>query len=485
MKDISNLSFKYENKSKIIKSLDEVIDLCELKDGQTISFHHHFREGDYVASKVMEAISKKGIKNLNIAASSLGPANDDFVELMKDGTIAGIQTSGVRGKIGEAISEGFLQTPAILRSHGGRVRAIENGELLIDVAFIAASSTDEYGNARGKGGRSECGVLSYAMVDAKYAKKVIIISDTLVPFPNFPPSIESIDVDYVVLIDEIGNPNKIASDVMRITKDSKELLMAELCVEFMESTPYYKDGFSFQAGAGGSSLAVNQFLEKSLNKHDYKISWAIGGITGPMVELLEKGLIDVIVDAQDFDLKAVNSVNVNHNHYEISTSQYASPNNKGAFVDRLDFVVLSALEIDINFNVNVVVGSDGILRGAPGGHPDAAAGAKCTIIIAPLFRGRIPTICDEVVSITTPGTDVDVLITEYGVCINPIRTDLIHSADQKGIELITIEDLRDIAYEKLGKPNKIQFQDEVVAIIEKRDGTIIDKVLRKNSHYSK
>ena len=88
---------------------------------------------------------------------------------------------------------------------------------------------------------------------------------------------------------------------------------------------------------------------------------------------------------------------------------------------QLEFVILAALEVDVNFNCNVVVGSDGVITGAQGGHPDTAAGAKCTIVLTPLLQGRIPAICTEVTTVTTPGESVDVVITEYGVAVNPLR----------------------------------------------------------------
>jgi len=346
----------------------------------------------------------------------------------------------------------------------------------IDVAFIGAPTSDECGNARGKGGKSDCGVLSYSMVDAKYADKVVVITDTLVPFPNFPPSIEAIDVDCVVVVDEIGNAGKIASKAIRLTQDPRELMMAERCARVMAATPYFKDGYSFQTGAGGPSLAVNRFLEPIMVKRGITMRWALGGISQPTVELLEKGLIQCIVDTQDFDIPAVRSVLTHPKHYEISTSQYANPMNKGAFVNKLDFVILAALEIDVGFNVNVVTGSDGVLRGAPGGHPDASAGAKCTIIVAPLVRGRIPTVCDRVITVTTPGESIDVLVTDYGIAVNPARLDLAGALKAAKIPTTSIEALRDKAYSMVGVPEEVQFHDRIVAIMEARDGTILDVV---------
>jgi len=213
-----------------------------------------------------------------------------------------------------------------------------------------------------------------------------------------------------------------------------------------------------------------------MRERDIKMSVGIGGIAGPMVELHEEGLIEKLVDTQAFDLKAIESMRVNPNHFEISTSEYANPMSKGAFVNRLDFVILAALEVDVNFNVNVVVGSDGMLTGAQGGHPDTAAGAKCTIIITPLVRGRIPTICTDVTTVTTPGETVDVVITDYGIAINPLRQDLIEAMKDVKLPYCTIEELRDKAYSIVGEPEKVQFGDRVVGIIESRDGTILDVV---------
>ena len=444
----------------------------------TVSFHHHLRDGDYVVNMVMEAIASLGIRDITVCASSLGDAHDPIVKYIEDGTITGISSSGVRGKIGEAISSGKLRKVAYIRSHGGRVRAIETGDIHIDVAFIGAPTCDCYGNARGKGGKSDCGVLSYSMVDARYADKVVVVTDCLVDFPNFPPSIQAVDVDYVVVVEQIGNPKKIANALLRFTQDPRELKIAQWAAEVMVHTPYFKDGFSFQTGGGGPSLAVTRFLRPYMEERGIKMSFAMGGITRPMVELLKEGFIRTIVDAQDFDIASVESVNTTPGHYEISTSQYANPMNKGAFVNRLDFVILGALEIDVDYNVNVITGSNGVIRGAPGGHVDTAAGSKCSIMVAPLVRSRISTVKDRVITVTTPGESVDVLVTDYGVSINPRRQDLLEALKDSGLPLCTIEELRDKAYALVGKPEEVQFEEQVVALVEYRDGTIID-VVRK------
>ncbi len=461
--------------SKLVKDIHEVLVKCGIKDGMTLGFHHHFREGDYIVNMVMEEVHKMGIKDITICASSLGKAHDPIVPYIEDGTITNIQSSGVRGKIGEAISKGKLKGLAIMRSHGGRVRAIESGETRIDIAFIGAPTCDDYGNCRGIGGKSDCGVLSYAMVDGDYADKVVAITDTLVPFPNFPAHISMTKVDYVVEVDAIGDPSKIATGAAKPTTDMRKLMMADYCTQFVVNTPYFKDGFSYQTGVGGASIASTISLAKIMKERGIRMRFGVGGLTKPMCDLLINDQVDCLLDTQDFDLAAVEDVK-QLKHFRISAGEYADPFNKGAIVNKLDFVILAALEVDVNFNCNVVVGSDGMITGAQGGHPDTAAGAKCTIVIAPLLQGRIPAICSEVTTVTTPGESIDVVITDYGIAINPRRQDLIECMKDVDLPFKSIEELRDIAYSITGEPEKVQFGDRVVGIIESRDGTIMDVV---------
>ncbi len=464
------------NTSKLVGSIHEALVKCGAHDGMTLGFHHHFREGDLVVNMVMEEVHKMGIKDVTICASSLGKAHDPLLPMIEDGTITGIQSSGVRGKIGEAISNGKLKGLAIMRSHGGRIRAIQTGETTIDISFIGAPTCDDYGNCKGVGGKSDCGVLSYSFVDGNHANKVVAVTDCLVPFPNYPADINCTKVDYVCVVDQIGIPEKIATGAAKPTTDVRKIMMADYCTNFVINTPYFKDGFSYQTGVGGASIASAVSLGKVMKERGIKMGFAVGGMSKGMCDLLDEGLVGMLLDTQDFDTSAVESVK-RPNHHRISAGAYANPFNKGAFVNKLDFVILGALEVDVNFNVNVVVGSDGVITGAQGGHPDAAQGAKCTIVICPLLQGRIPAICTNVTTVTTPGESVDVVVTDYGVAINPARQDLIDCMkDVKGIPFKTIEELRDIAYSITGEPEPVQFEDRVVGIIEARDGTIMDVV---------
>ncbi|MFL0269011.1 citrate lyase subunit alpha [Candidatus Clostridium radicumherbarum] len=462
--------------NKLLRSIEEAILKTGLKDGMTISFHHHFREGDYILNNVLGVIAKLGIKDLTLATSSLGSVHKPLIEHIKNGVISKITTSGLRGALAEAISSGILKEPVIVRSHGGRARAVECGDIKIDVAFLGAPASDEYGNASGTRGKANCGSLGYAMVDAKYADKVVILTDCLVEFPNMPASIDQTYVDYVVKIDSIGDPAGIASGATRYTKNPKELLIAENASKAITASPYFKDGYSFQTGSGGSALAVTRFLREEMLKRDIKASFALGGITKPMIEMLEEGLIKHIYDVQDFDLVSVNSIGNNPMQHEIDASFYANPHNKGCIANKLDVVVLSALEIDTKFNVNVMTGSDGVLRGASGGHSDTAACAKLTVIVTPLIRGRIPCIVEDVNTVITPGESIDVVVTEVGIAVNPRRTDLLESFKAVNLPVKSIEELKDKAYSIVGIPDKIEYEGEVVGIIEYRDGSIIDVV---------
>jgi citrate lyase subunit alpha/citrate CoA-transferase len=264
---------------KLLASVKDAVVATGLTDGMTISFHHHLRDGDDIVNMVMKAIHELGIKDLTVCASSLGKAHNYLVTCIQDGTVTGISTSGIRDEIGEVVSAGQLKHPAVIRTHGGRARAIEDGTIHIDVAFIGAPTSDQFGNASGKGGQSDTGVLSYMGSDVHYADQVVILTDTLVAAPNFPAAIQGIDVDYVVTVDKIGDPNKIATGALRLSKDTRELGIAENAAKCMYYSGLFKDGFTFQTGAGGPSLATTIFLKQYMQASHIKCRWAMGGVT--------------------------------------------------------------------------------------------------------------------------------------------------------------------------------------------------------------
>jgi len=463
---------------KLLKSIDQAIEAVGLKDGMTISFHHHFRNGDHVPDLVLSAIARKGIKNLTLAPSSLHDSSEVLIPLMRQGVVTAIQTSGGRGAIGKYITEGHLSKPTIFRSHGGRPRAIECGELNIDVAFIAAPACDPFGNINGVQGKSACGSLGYAKVDAAYADKVVVITDNLLSQPLYPVSVPQDQVDFIVLVESIGDPTKIATQALRITTDPRELLIAQRAALVMEYGGYFNQGFSFQLGGGGASMAVARYIKEKMLVHKITGSFALGGIGGIAAQMLEEGLLDLAYDAQTFDGAAVDSLRKNLNHLEISASQYANPHSRGPLVNYLDMVFLGATEVDVNFNVNGLTDSNGLVMGASGGQSDTAAGAKLTVVCAPLLRGRLPIVKGNVHTVVTPGATVDVIVTDYGVAVNPARKDIFENLKASPLKVMSIEDLYQQAIKLTGVPDPIEVSEQIIGVVEYRDGTVIDVIRR-------
>lgn len=462
--------------SKLVKSIEDAIDAVDLRNGMTISFHHHLRNGDYVMKLVIDAIAKRGIRDLTLAASSLSAVQDVILPHIEAGVITALDTSGIRGEIGKLVTSGKLQQPIMIRTHGGRARAIEAGELHIDVAFIGAPTCDTYGNINGVDGPSACGSMGYAMVDASFADKVVAVTDNLVPHPLQYISIPQTQVDFIVQVDKIGDSAGIGTGALRISKDPKELLISEYAATVIEYSGLFRDGFSLQLGSGGASLSAAHFIKEKMKAKGITASFGVGGITGIFVDMMEEGLVNMLFDTQDFDLPSIKSLGKNPNHLEMTASYYANPGTKGPIVNQVDAVILSATEVDIDFNVNVLTGSNGKLMGAPGGHPDTAAGSRLSIIALPLMRGRLPVVREKVRTVVTPGETVDVVVTERGVAVNPRRKDLLDNLKNSNLPLVSIEDLQRLAYKITGTPDPIPEGGEVVGLVEYRDGTIIDVI---------
>lgn len=464
--------------AKLFPSLKEAIAGSGLADGGTISFHHHFREGDKIVTLVVDALAEMGFKDLVLASSSLSDCHAPLIGHIRNGVIRKIYTSGMRGKLGQAISAGLMDEPVQIHSHGGRAHLIRSGEIRIDVAFLGVPCCDILGNANGVGGKSRCGSLGYAVVDAQHAKHVVLLTEEIAPYPNTPRSIRQDQVDAIVVVDEVGDPARIASGATRLTRNPRELLLARQTAEVVKKSGYLVDGFSLQMGTGGASLAVAPYLQGEMEKRGITAGFALGGITGHMVRLHELGLVKRLLDVQCFDGDATASLGRNPDHLEISANEYAGPSSKGASVTRLDVVILSALEVDVDFNVNVITGSDGVFRGASGGHSDTAAEAALAIIVAPLVRGRIPTVVDRVTTIVTPGSSIDVLVTDHGIAVNPGRPELEKRLREAGLPVTDVASLRARAVLLSGKAAPLPFDDRVVGVIRYRDGSVIDVVRR-------
>lgn len=462
--------------NKLVGSLKEAIRLAGVRDGMTVSFHHHLRNGDYVLNMVMAEIASLGIKDIKVNASSLFDTHAPLIGHIKNGVVTGISADYIGAGLGRAISEGILDSPVKFYTHGGRPHSIITGKEKIDVAFIAAPTADPMGNSSGKYGKSACGSLGYAFADAMYANRVVVITDNLVPYPLADFSISEDYVDYVVEVDAIGDPKGIVSGTTKITRDPVGLVMASHAARVIEASGLLRDGFSFQTGAGGASLAAAKFLKDIMLEKNVKGSFGLGGITGYMVDMLKAGCFETLLDVQCFDLGAVESIRTNPNHREISAMQYASPGAKSAAVNSLDVVILGATEIDTDFNVNVHTDSNGYIMGGSGGHSDTAAGAKLSMIIAPMFRARLPIVTDRVTCVSTPGESIDVLVTQGGIAVNPRREELRRSLVEAGLPIIDIRELKEKTEKITGKPEKLIRGDRVVAEVIGREGNLQDKI---------
>ena len=463
--------------NKLVKSIREAVRLAGLRDGMSISFHHHLRNGDYTMNMVLEVLADMGLKGLTLNASSIFDVHAEALEEhIKSGLIRKINTNYMSAGLGGRISAGIMEEVVEFRTHGGRPRDISLGITPIDVAFIAAPSADSAGNCSGKFGPSACGSLGYAIPDAMYAKKTVVVTDNLVPYPLNGWSIPEIYVDYVVQVPAIGNPDGIVSGTTKITRDPVGLVMAERAVQVIRASGLLKEGFSFQTGAGGASLAAAKYLMDVMVKERIQGSFASGGITGYLVDMLNAGCFRSLMDVQCFDLKAVESIRTNPAHHEISAMQYASPSSKSAVVDSLDVVILGATEVDTDFNVNVHTDSNGRIMGGSGGHSDTAAGAKLSMIIAPLFRARLPLVTDRVSCISTPGRDIDVLVTQRGVAVNPKNAELALRLKDAGVPVMDIHELKRLAERYTGEPKPLPRGGRTVAKVIYCDGTPLDEI---------
>jgi len=464
--------------NKVVKNLREALKKSGLKNGMTISTHHHLRNGDVLTNILFDTIKSMGIKNIRWYPSASFPVHEHLIQYLNDGTIHHIEGS-MNGPLGRYTSEGKMKGIGVLRSHGGRYQSIQDGEVHVDIAVIAAPTADPFGNATGDRGKSACGLLGFALADSEYADNVIVVTDNLIPFPCSPWQIQGNNVDFVVEIDSLGDPSKIVSGTTEVTKSPDRLLIAEYVAQFLEDSGILKDGFSFQAGAGGTNLAFALYLKEKMIKKNIKARFIRGGSTKYLVEMLEEGLTDYILDGQTFDLEGVRSMRENVGH--LNTSPFTSYNfhGKGNFASLIDAVVLGATEVDLNFNANVVTHSDGYLLHGIGGWQNCMFG-KTVILAIPSFRDRIPVIVDEVTTLVAPGELVDVIITERGIAINPKRKDLLNAVKGSNLPIKTIKEIYTEVNEICGgKPAKPKVnKNEVVAVIKWVDGTVIDSVFK-------
>lgn len=465
---------KYSWCSKVT-SLTDALKKCGLKDGDTLSFHHQLRNGDYVINMTLAAVRDLGVKNIRMAQTAIFNVHEPVIDFIKEGVVNRIEGS-INGVVGDFVSKHPLPYPVVLRSHGGRWAAVKTDELYVDIAVIAASTADERGNCTGIVGKSAFGPISYSEIDAMCADHVIVVTDNVVDYPCKFQEIQERYVDYVAEVDRIGDPKNIMSGTTKITEDPMKLQIARDCVELMDAAGIIKEGMIFQSGAGGISLAAMKYLDGRLKEKDIVADTATGGLTKLICDIYKAGRVKNIYYSQVFDDYSVKFIQEDLG-LPADIGHYADPTSKGRTIDGLDTVVLGATEVDTNFNVNVNTHSDGRLLHGIGGHQDTSAGSSLCIISCPVFRKTNPIVREKVTTITTPGDVVDAIVTNEGIAINPRRKDIIEKVKGK-INLVPIEDLKNMAYDATGRPEELDLGEEIVGMTKWMDGTVLDIIKR-------
>lgn len=457
---------------KQLRNLAAVFDAFDIGNGAVLSFHHHYRNGDRLMNAVLAEAARRGLRGLTIAPSSLFPVHAPLAAHILSGVIGDVVTDYAKGSVADAMVSGALRNPALLQSHGGRARGLCTGLLKVDVAFVGASVAQPDGACTGRGGALPCGPLGYAQVDAAYARRTVICAHeiTRAPLPHI--DISATQVDAVIPFDTPGEVSGIASDTTLPAQTPQAVQIGRWVAQVIAAAGLMRDGLSLQTGAGGYSLAAVPLIGQAMAQAGVRGSFLSGGITGAHVALQRAGLFGRIHDVQCFDGAAATSSVSNPDHYAMSASDYANPLHGSAIVDQLDVMVLGAVEVDRQLNVNVTIGGDGRLIGGPGGHPDAAEGARLTIVTTGLEGGGYAKLVEDVRCITTQGRHVDVLVSDQGIAVNTSRPDVLEDLTRADLPVRRFEDLMHISTKAESKSRAAPATSPRLAIEYRRGGVL-------------
>jgi len=481
------------HRSSKVTSLEAVMDL--IADGDVISYPHYYRTGDKGLEQVVAALRAAGKRHIILYGNALFDHTDPWlIEAVRDGVISGVYGNVYR-KFGAHVMAGdLLPWKTVGFSHGNRVRKLQTGEVHIKVAFGPVPMADVHGNANGLMGRESqwCGPLGLFAADAEFADYVCLLAGTVSQSLIMPASLSMEQVDFVVPMEVPGLSEGIGSGTLNVEKARANPFNAQIAdniTQVMLASGVLKENFNFQVGSG-AGLIVLENIRTLLKQRAIHANFAIGGVNSLHVEMLEEGTLKHLLHGQLFEPSptVVQSLLSHPGHHEITAGFYASVANKEAAVNMLDLAVLSALEVDLQFNLNTVCANGRIIGGIGGGQ-DVAAGADLTVIFLPLATGKngkgFPKVVDKVYTRTTPGEVVDVIVTEEYVTVNPAsqsrhKERLLEDAGKYGIELISIEALHEKSMTKAQQfgtlPVAAETTDEVVHVVEWRDGTLLDTI---------
>lgn len=472
----SSLDYPSSGDKRLKGGLAELLERAELSDGACISTHHHYRNGDLLANALFAAAADLGLRDLVWCPSSVFPCHAPIVELCERGVIQRIE-SGLNGPVGDWVSRGGMRGTGVWRSHGARPLAIRSGEVRIDLAVVAASAADLFGNANGLLGPNPCGPLGFSRVDAHHAERVAVATDHIVPFPCLPADIRAKNVDWVIEVERAGDPDNIVFGTTRITTDPTRLRIAELAARFARAAGLIRDGWSFQAGASSIALAITDFLADNMREDGVRARFIQAGSTRQTAELLREGLTDHILEGQSFDADGIASLRDDPRHVQTTPFDSYDFHAKGDFMRLVDAVFLGATEVDREFNANVVSHSDGRAVHGLGGWPHCLT-ARCTILTVPSVRRRGSVLVDRVTTLCGPGELVDVVVTERGISINPRREDLLDAVRGADLPIRSLDDVQAEAESEAGIHPPPELADDVVAVVKWVDGTLIDVIRR-------
>jgi citrate lyase subunit alpha/citrate CoA-transferase len=328
--------------------------------------------------------------------------------------------------------------------------------------------------------------------DAELAEYVCLLAGTVSESLIMPTPLSMEQVDFVVPVEVPGLASGIGSGTLDVEKARSNPFNAQVAdniTRVIKASGVVKDNFNFQVGSG-AGLLILENIRAMLKEERIRANFSIGGVTSLHVDMLDEGTLYQLLHGQLFEPspRVFESLLKNHHHHEITTAYYASVANKESAVNMLDLAVLSTLEVDLEFNLNTVCANGRIIGGIGGGQ-DVAAGADLTIIFMPLATGKdgkgFPKVVDKVYTRTTPGEVIDVVVTERFAAVNPeskssYRDAIIERGKDFGVELVSIEELHEKSMARAREfgtlPKPAETTDEVVHVIEWRDGTLLDTI---------
>lgn len=478
-----------------VTTLDVVMEV--IRDGDTISYPHYYRTGDVGLKMVVEKLREKRKKGIIVYGNAFFDHVDPWlIEAIRDGVIGGFYGNPYRALGDHVVKGDVLPWVTIGFSHGERVRKLQTGEVHVKVAFGPVPMADIHGNANGLLGKPEeaCGPVGLFAADAEYADYVCLLAGTVSETLVMPTPLSMEQVDFVVPVPCAGQSSGIGSGTLDIAKAKANPFNAQVAdnvTKVMKASGVVKDNFAFQVGSGAGLIVLDN-IRTMLKEMKIQANFTIGGITSLHVDMLDEGTVRHLMHGQLFEPSPrVIASMLNHpGHHEITTAYYASVAGKEAAVNMLDLAVLSALEVDLNFDINTVCAGGRIVGGIGGGQ-DVAAGADLTIIFLPLATGKpgkgYPKVVEKVYTRTTPGEVIDVVVTEEYIAVNPksassYKDAILTNGRAAGLKIVSIEELHRKSVEAAmaygAIPPTPEATGDVVHAIEWRDGTLLD-VIRK------